>query len=451
MRTAIYTRISLDHTGEALGIERHFEDCVSLTSSLNWTVAEHYSDNDMSASKGLVRPSYEKMLSDIEAGKIDALVCWHADRLHRSPTELERFIEIVEKAGTEIRTVRSGTLDLSTSSGKMVARILGSVARQEVDAMSDRRKRANDQKAASGLWQASRRPFGYTLAGEPLEPEAGAITAAVGDILAGKSIRQVAREWNEQGLRTTRDGTEWKATSVRRVLTNPRYAALRVHRGVVVGKGRWEPLIDTDAHYGLLAHVNDPARSPSVSFERKWQGSGVYICEVCGRKLVVHVADKKRAYKCPQNHVRRQGPALDALVDTLALARLSEPDVRLSIESPGVDVPALQIRRDALQGRLDELAAMFAEGAIDGSQLRRGSGDLHEQLAQVDAELGAARRGSPLVDLVLADDALAERWAELSADMRGKVIDSLMSVTVLRSPRGLRRFDPSFVDIEWKS
>ncbi|WP_260456925.1 recombinase family protein [Rhodococcus qingshengii] len=196
MRTAIYTRISLDQSGEGLGVERHFEDCVALADSLNWKVAEHYSDNDTSASRGLWRPRYEEILADIEAGKIDALICWHADRLHRSPTELERFIAIFEKAGTEIRTVRSGTLDLSTSSGKMVARTLGSVARQEVDAMSDRRRRANDQKASAGTRQASRRPFGYTLSGDLLEPEAGAVKAAVADVLAGKSIRQVAREWN---------------------------------------------------------------------------------------------------------------------------------------------------------------------------------------------------------------------------------------------------------------
>ncbi|BAH32600.1 recombinase family protein [Rhodococcus erythropolis] len=449
MRAAIYTRISVDQTGEGLGVERQLSDCDKLAESLNWTVVQRYSDNDVSAFSGKLRPGYETLLTAMQAGEVDALIAWHSDRLHRSPIELERFIEIADEAGVEIRTVHGGTLDLSTSAGRMVARILGSVARQESEHSSERRKRANDQKAASGAWQASRRPFGYTLAGEPLEPEAGAIKAAVADVLAGKSIRQVAREWNKQGLRTTHGGTLWSATSVRRVLKNPRYAALRVHRGVVVGEGIWEPLIEPDAHYGLLAYVSDPARAQKVSFERKWQGSGVYACGVCGSKLIVHVSEKKRAYKCPQNHVRRQGEALDAFVDAVTLARLSESDVRLSVESPGVDVSTLQIGRDTLQGRLDQLAAMFAEGAIDASQLRRGSEDLREQLAQVDAELGAARQGSPLVDLVLAGEALGERWAELSADMRGKVVEALMSVTVIRSPKGLRRFDPEYINIEW--
>jgi site-specific DNA recombinase len=142
------------------------------------------------------------MLEAMKAGEIEALLCWHTDRLYRSMADLERVIEIADANRIEIRTVQGGTLDLSTSAGRMVARILGSVARQESEHTSERRTRANAQKAASGQWSAARRPFGYTLAGQPLEPEATAIRTAVADVLAGKSIRAVAREWNEQGLQT---------------------------------------------------------------------------------------------------------------------------------------------------------------------------------------------------------------------------------------------------------
>ena len=45
---------------------------------------------------------------------------------------------------------------------------------------------------------------------------------------------------------------------------------------------------------------------------------------------------------------------------------------------------------------------------------------------------------------------LGDRWAALSPDIRGKIIDQLLTVTVNRSPRGLRRFDPQYVNIEWK-
>ncbi|WP_032393348.1 recombinase family protein [Rhodococcoides fascians] len=452
MRAAIYTRISSDPSGEGLGVARQLEDCEQLADRLQWEVVKRYSDNDVSAFSGRVRPQYEAMLKDIADGRVDAVVAWHTDRLHRSPVELETFIPIIDTHGVEIRTVSGGMLDLSTSAGRMVARIVGSVARQESEHTSERRRRSNDQKAALGVWQTARRPFGYSPDGEPLEPEASAVRSAVADVLAGKSLRQVAREWNAQGLRTSRDGKEWVSTSVRRVLKNPRYAALRVHRGAVVGAGEWTPLIDVDAHRGILAYLSDPGRAGKVSFERKWQGSGVYTCGVCGGRLVVHVdAKQRRAYKCSSNHVRRQGEALDAYVDGLVIGRLSRPDARLMIETPEFDSVSLQVERDVLRARSNDAALKFARGVLDSENFEIVSNELRSLLDDVDGKLGAARMGSPLADLILSETDIEERWSELSADLRGKVIDALMVVTVELSPKGLRKFDPEYVRIDWRS
>ncbi|MEW1880409.1 recombinase family protein [Rhodococcus sp. NPDC080181] len=452
MRAAIYTRISSDPSGEGLGVARQLEDCEQLADRLQWEIVKRYSDNDVSAFSGRVRPQYEAMLKDIAGGQVDAVIAWHTDRLHRSPVELEKFIPIIETHGVEIRTVSGGMLDLSTSAGRMVARIVGSVARQESEHTSERRRRSNDQKAALGVWQTARRPFGYSPDGEPLEPEASAVRSAVADVLAGKSLRQVAREWNAQGLRTSRDGKEWVSTSVRRVLKNPRYAALRVHRGAVVGAGEWTPLIDVDAHRGILAYLSDPGRAGKVSFERKWQGSGVYTCGVCGGRLVVHVdAKQRRAYKCSSNHVRRQGEALDAYVDGLVIGRLSRPDAKLMIETPEFDSVSVQVERDTLRARADQLALMFARGTLDAAQFEVANAEVRLLSEAADAKLAAARMGSPLADLILSETDVEERWSELSADLRGKVIDALMVVTVELSPKGLRKFDPEYVRIDWRS
>ncbi|HTX93667.1 MAG TPA: recombinase family protein [Mycobacterium sp.] len=173
-------------------------------------------DNDISAYCGKVRPGFESLLDEMKRGEIDPLICWHTDRLYRSMKDLERLIEIAEAAKISIRTVQGGELDLSTSAGRMVARILGSVARQESEHMSERRIRSNRQKAEKGKWQTANRTFGYTMTGEPLEPEASAVRQAVVDVLSGKSIQQVARDWNAQGLKTTLAGRVQKNPPHRR-------------------------------------------------------------------------------------------------------------------------------------------------------------------------------------------------------------------------------------------
>lgn len=460
MRAAIYTRISADITGKGLGVARQLEDCRSLVDKLGWTGAKTYDDNDISAYSGKSRPGFEAMLEGMKSGEFDALVCWHTDRLYRNMKDLEKVIELADANRIEIRTVQGGTLDLSTSAGRMVARILGSVARQESEHGSERRKRANAQKAASGQWSTSRRPFGYTLKGEPLEPEATAVKTAVADVLAGKSLRQVVREWNEAGLETSGTAKKWVSPMLRRILMNPRYAALVVYQAKVVGTGDWTPLIDEATHHGIVAFLTDPTRTTSLSWERKHQGGAVYRCGVCGERVIAWRASegKGRAYMCPQWHVRRQGQALDDYVDAIVVGRLSQPDAHELISGlanpGGVDVARLHTEKIALQARMDDLAGLFAEGAINAAQLKRGTTELSRALDSLDTELGVAARGNPVAELlatVHGDAQLEQRWTDLSADIRGKIIDQLVTVTIQKSPKGLRRFDPAYVDIEWKT
>lgn len=455
VRTAVYARISDDQTGERAGIGRQVEDCEELGDQLGWEIVARFDDNDLSAFNGKLRPGFEALLKAMAAGEFSALLIWHPDRLYRSPKDLERIIEIADARRVKIATVKAGDLDLSTSAGRMVARILGSVARQESEHKGERQRRANEQRAAEGKWYTANRCFGYTMTGEPLEPEATAVRTAVADVLAGKSIRKVSMEWNEQGLKTTL-GTTWNSPRVRRLLVNPRYAALRTYRGAVVGAGEWEPLIDADTHRGLVAFLSDPSRVTCTSFERKYIGSGVYRCGKCDGGLMKSAQPggrKNRAYVCRDHaHVLRAGEPVDAYVQALVLAYLSRPDAKLVLDDGrNVDVAALQTQRAGVQARLDELASLFADGAIDGSQLRRGSTELRSRLAVLDSELAGLARTNPVADLLGAGDRLTEKWAALSKDLQGKVVSELMTVTILPAPRGRRAFDPEYIRIDWKT
>src|SRR5262249_36766908 len=155
------------------------------------------------------------------------------------------------------------------STGRMLARIIGSVSRQESEHKGERRRRANLQRAQAGAWRSDQpRLFGYTRTGEHLEPEATAIRQAIHDVLGGRSIRSIANEWNERGMLTP-FGKRWTNLTVRRVLLKPTHAGLRVHQGRVVGKGAWQAIVDEDVHRGLVAYLSDQSRRPATAFERK--------------------------------------------------------------------------------------------------------------------------------------------------------------------------------------
>ena len=167
--------------------------------------------------------------------------------------DLERLIDIADAGGVSLRTVNGGDLDLANSSGRMLARILGSVARQESEHKGERQKRANEQRREAGKWvRTGLRKFGYDHDGQPIEPEASALRQAAADVLAGKSLRGIAIDWTGRGLTTTR-GNPFTSMQLRRTLINPLYAAMVTYQEKVVGPGDWEPIIDEDTHRGLVA------------------------------------------------------------------------------------------------------------------------------------------------------------------------------------------------------
>ena len=137
-------------TETSSGVRRQLKDCEALAARKGWEVAERYVDDDVSAYSGRVRPEYQRMLGDLAAHVVDAVIVWDLDRLHRRPKELEEFFELCEAAGIRSLASVAGDVDLATHDGQFTARILGAVARKESDDKSRRIKRKVLELAQAG-------------------------------------------------------------------------------------------------------------------------------------------------------------------------------------------------------------------------------------------------------------------------------------------------------------
>ncbi|MDV3127591.1 recombinase family protein [Mycobacterium sp. 21AC1] len=448
MRAAIYARISLAKGKDPIEVGQQLEACRDLVGKMGADSVVEYVDNSISAYSGAVRPEFERLLTDLSAGRHDVLVCWHVDRLYRSLADLERIIDAIGEA--TVQTVNSGDLNLATSAGKMTARILGSVSRQESEHHAERRRAANHRRRAAGAWRKEgSRPFGYHGDGTPREPEASMIRQAVTDILSGTSIHEVARRWNASGTLTVR-GVPWTNLHVRRVLTNPRLAALVAHEGQIVGKGGWLPIVDETLWRGLQAMLGDPSRRQGLAFERRHLLSGICRCAVCDGPLYAaypHGKNRNPSYVCRQSHVGRSAPALDKKITDLVLEHLADQGVTVR-EKP--DTSSLETRRTALAATQDELATLLRKGSLSVGAVERESAIIQAELDDIDRTLADAVTTHPAIQLLDGDGELRDRWDSVSVDVRAKIIDTLMSITVHPAKQGQRRLDPASISIVWK-
>jgi DNA invertase Pin-like site-specific DNA recombinase len=452
----IYTRQSLDRAGDGLAVARQAAECAKLCRERGWTVIETVTDNDVSASTGKTRPGFERVLDMAARREVQVVVCWHIDRLTRRLADLERVISVCEAAGVKLATV-SGDLDLSTDAGRLVGRILASVARGEVERKGSRQRAAAEQRAADGKpsrW--GQRAFGYADDRITVVPaEAAAIADACSALLRGGALRGVVRKWNAAGLATPQGAKAWSAQSVRAVLTNPRIAGLSTYKGDIVGEGKWPPLVREETWRATRALLADPSRRPPAGARTLL--SGLARC-MCGEPVWAGRSHHgAQIYKCStyfngrldptKPHVSRSAPPVDEYVTAVAVARLARPDaVDLLTDENRPDAVALREQMAVLGARLDELAAAFADGEIDRAQLGAGTRKLRAQIVGIEEQLTDAARVDVLGDLIGIDDVRA-RWDTLDLDRRRSVIDVLMTVTLHKVGAGARIFRPETVEI----
>lgn len=464
-KAVIYCRISRDREGAGLGVERQRVDCEELAAQLGIQVHAVYQDNDLSAYSGKSRPGYREMLEDLRAGRADTVLAWHTDRLHRSPAELEEYIDVCEPRRIETRTVKAGHLDLTTATGRMIARQLGVQARYEVERMVERQKRKRDEMAQQGKHFGGRRPFGWESDGvTPIEAEAKCIRIAAATVLAGGSVRSLAKSWNKKGIKTSTGG-EWTGGEVSRMLRRPRNAGLVVHRGLEVGPAEWPAALDEATFRSLAAVLDDPDRRTSPGGSRKYLGSGLYVCGVCAETLLGATSNGRNpgaetrywpAYRCKtRKHLSRRRDLLDDFVQLTLLNRLARADAAdlLAERDDPVDVRAAQADMAGARATLDELAAALGAGALDMRSWQVASEGARKRLADAEARLGCAVKVNPVAGLVGAEN-LDEAWGDLGLSRQRAVIDYMMTVTIHPARKGRMPgggyWDSDAVKIKWK-
>lgn len=441
-------------------MSRQLAECRELAARNAWEIQETYIDNDVSASGRKARPEWTRLLADLEAGRYDVLVCWHTDRLYRRLRDLVDLVELAESQALRIATVRAADLDLSTPAGRMLAGMLGSAQRYEMEQKAARQVAANKQARNAGRMPWSVRPYGYDLDENGsivvVPAEADELREAARLALDGASLASIARGMNERGV-VTATGGRWSVNALKRLLTSNRHAGLVSYRGSVLADvgASWEPIYDKRTHALLAATLTDPARRTQADTRTKYLLSGIARCGKCGGTLYASPANDARTgrryyvYRCHTPHLTRRLDLVDEVVVGTLLARLSLPDMLEALSPTGADTEGLVAELARVRDRLDGLAELYGEGEITAAGLREAAAKLRARQAELHARLAATDGDARILDLLSAEN-MQERWDGMPLRHRRSVVDLLATVTVLPSKRGAR-FDPDQVRIEWKS
>lgn len=458
---AIYVRISSDKTTEKAGVTRQRKDCQALADRLGWNVVEVFEDNDISAHSGKPRPAYRAMLDAARRREISGIIAWHTDRLHRRTVELEEFIHIVEDNSVQVQTVTAGDIDLTTASGRMYARTLGNLAQYEVDHAKERMKRAKGDAAAQGRYRGGPRPYGFEPDGVTIrESEAEVIRWTTDAIIAGRSLRAVAREMNERGHftagRQRKDGTyasepkPWMYNNLKDMLVRPRNAG-HVHTGradtgkVEITKAHaFEGIVTDDQWRAVFGMLTAPSRKSSHGNTARHLGSGIYRCgrEECSSTLRAvplggtpsRKQERTWLYRCTEKaHLSVSLAQTDKHVRQVVADLIRDPRVVAAMTTDDDAATADRARRESLTLRLAQFESDYTDGVIDGAMYQRATAKVKSDLAEVEDRMNHRLRETVSADVLGASDPGATFLAA-PIDVQRAIVATVVSVEVRPAP-----------------
>jgi site-specific DNA recombinase len=317
VRAGIYIRISRARR-ELLDAKRQEPPCRAFIADHGWQVAEVYIDDNRSAwREGIRRDDFERVLADVRAGRLDAIVSWQMYRLLRRVDDASAIIKIAKQYGTTVANV-GGELDLSTAAGRKTFYELAVAAEHASDLASERLRLKHAELAADGKWEGGMRGFGYDLQeyvaqdsnGRPVikyklvinQAEAQAIRQGAEAALEGRGATGIAKQWTKDGIRTTH-GKVTAPQKAREMLVSPRIAGLRRADSKLL-QATWPAIITREQHEELVAIFGPQRRQRpgGPTSPRKRLLGGLAVCGRCGHRLTGKVSSNRLRYYCDPKH-----------------------------------------------------------------------------------------------------------------------------------------------------
>ena len=393
IRCAIYTRKSSDE-----GLDQSFnsldaqhEACAAYIASQRhegWKLAPDRFDDGGLSGGNLDRPALQRLLGEIDAGRIGMVGVYKIDRLTRSLADFGRLVERLDARGCSFVSVTQA-FNTATSMGRLTLNVLLSFAQFEREVTAER---IRDKIAASkkkGFWMGGALPLGYDRHPDPQRRElvANATEAKVVRLLFGLyadlgNLRQVEIEAARLGLRP-------------KALVTP---AGHVRGANPFTRGQLHYLLTNPVYIGRIRHKEQtyPGQHPAIIDDALWQA-------VQAKLVAARARPRGRSLNATEARVLT-GKLRDETGDHLTPTHTQRHGRRFCyyvshrLITGGTDPSGWRLPAEALEASLRQISVAHLRKAAEG----------HSLLSSPDATgaVELAKRAAALADRLETDRSL---------------------------------------------
>jgi DNA invertase Pin-like site-specific DNA recombinase len=440
IRCAIYTRKSSDEGLDQAfnSLDAQHEACAAYVSSQRhegWKlVPDRFDDGGLSGGT-LERPALQRLLAEIDAGRIGMVVVYKIDRLTRSLVDFGRLVERLDARGCSFVSVTQA-FNTATSMGRLTLNVLLSFAQFEREVTAER---IRDKIAASkkkGLWMGGALPLGYDRHPDPLRRE------LVVNPTEAEVVQELFRLYADLGnLRLVEVDAERRGLRPKTLVSRTG----RVRGGAPFARGQLHHLLTNPVYIGRIRHKDQtyPGQHPAIIEDALWQ-------EVQDKLIAASARPRGRSEAIIDPRVltgklRDETGDLLTPTHTLKAGRRFAYYVSNRLIAGGRDPSGWRLPAEALETKLRQIIVGHLRRAAAGHAL------LQHPEANGAAEL--MRRATVLADRVESDPALLAKMissgtlnpGNLQLELDPGVIAAVLEVPVESLSDRLRRVSCAFV------
>ncbi len=483
LRTALYCRLSKDDMlqGDSESIKTQKAMLTQYAKEHGFLIVEVYVDDGWSG-LNFQRPDFNRMLDDIEAGKIDVVITKDLSRLGRDHLKVGHFTEIYFPMKNVRYIAVNDGVDTANKNNDIAA--LKNVMNEFYSRDNSRKIRSSIRaRAKAGLYRTSFNPIGYRKSPDNhnkliVDGETAWIVKRIFELAnAGMGAHKIAKTFREEQVpcpswwlhsRGERDYSqrfenpankyEWSHTVIRNIIANPLYlghtvmckteSIFKVGTFKKVPKAdqirvenTHEPLVSQELFDGANAKILSRRCDTTDNFVSPF--SGLVKCGTCGKALGLRYWGKDRHHiyvcttyahdtkACSDHRIYYEDLYNAVLADIQYHARLAYEDrdkavalaMKMNAKADGNKGKSNESKLKQAKKRYDEVTRLF-DRLYEDSLSGRISNDNFTRLIdkyQTEQEqlLGQIQNLENALQEVKDSQTNAVQWAALMADYVG--------------------------------
>jgi hypothetical protein len=360
------------------------------------------------------------------------------DRFGRSLVDSLALIDRIQAAGGTFVAVQNG-LDLTTDTGRLVLRLMLSLAEYDLDRIRSNWDAARAHAIARGVHLAPKPPTGYRrLESGRLRPDP-ASGPVMSELFArradGESITRLCRFIEQRGVMTPYGNSAWGCTSLRGVLRNRVYLD-EVRCAEHVREGAHPPLTDPVT----WQRAQSPREMPRRHASRPSLLAGLVRCAGCGMSMSAGctraAADGRvmRHYVCARHFSAGECPAPASIAGTLLEPYVT--DIAFELLRHRRRPPATKVAQAEAKAAMVQ-AALVAyrdnprlQTVLDEDTFANGLAVRSGRVQRALLELASARARHATHALPSLDE-LEERWPVMDISARHEIIGQVIDCAIV--------------------